>query len=234
MNIAVILSGGQGNRAGTAIPKQYVEVCEKPMVRFCMETIFSHEAVDAVQLVVDEKWREYVLSHVFQVEKQFAAEGKFRGFTMPGINRQMSIYYALVDLKKYALDNDTVIIHDAARPFVSAAQISQCLADMEGYEGVIPVLPVKDTIYMGDGKRICSLLDRGCIYAGQAPELFRLGKYYEANRMLLPDKILSINGSTEPAVLSGMDIRLSEGDERNFKITTERDMELFSRMIKES
>ena len=89
------------------------------------------------------------------------------------------------------------------------------------------MLPVKDTMYMGDGKRICSLLDRERIYAGQAPEVFLLGKYYEANRALLPNRILSVNGSSEPAVAAGMDISLSEGDEENFKVTTQKDMELF-------
>ena len=82
---------------------------------------------------------------------------------------------------------------------------------------------------MTNGKSICSLLDRKYIYAGQTPELFLLGKYYEANKVLLPDRILSINGSTEPAVMAGMDIRLSEGDEGNFKVTTKQDLELFKK-----
>lgn len=231
MNIAVILSGGTGNRTGLSIPKQYVEAGGKPMVRLCMETFFSHEDVDMVQVVAEEEWREYLSRHIFQVEKQFAAQGKFRGFSMPGENRQMSIYHALVDIKKYASENDTVIIHDGARPFVSAGQISRCLTDLEGHDGAVPVLPMKDTVYLGDGNKISSLLDRDCVYAGQAPEAFLLGKYYEANRALLPDRILSVSGSAEPAVLAGMDVRLSEGDEGNFKVTTARDVELFREIV---
>lgn len=231
VNIAVILSGGTGNRTGLAIPKQYVETGGKPMVRLCMETFFSHEAVDLIQVVADEAWREYLLCHISQIEKEFAVQGKFQGFSMPGTNRQLSIYHALRDIRKYASEGDTVIIHDGARPFVSAGQISRCLADMEGHDGAVPVLPMKDTVYLGDGNRICSLLDRSCVYAGQAPEAFLLGKYYEANRALLPDRILSVNGSAEPAVLAGMDVRLSEGDEGNFKVTTAGDMEMFRQIV---
>lgn len=164
------------------------------------------------------------LENVRQAEEGSAAPGKFRGFSEPGENRQMSIFHALSDIRDYAKETDTVIIHDAARPYVKAAQISRLLADMEGHEGAIPVLPMKDTVYMTDGERICGLLDRARVCAGQAPEAFLLGRYYEANRALLPDRILSVVGSTEPAVLAGMDIRLSEGDEGNIKVTTEKDM----------
>ena len=79
-------------------------------------------------------------------------------------------------------------------------------------------------------ERICSLPDTERVCAGQAPVLFLLGKYYEANKALLPDRILSANGSTEPAVMAGMDIRLSEEDEENFKVTTKKDDERFKKV----
>lgn len=237
MNIVVILAGGTGSRADAPIPKQYVEVGGRPMIAFCLETFFAHEEIHGVQIVAEEAWRDYILGYVRQIESGSAAladarqaeegsavPGKFRGFSEPGENRQMSIFHALSDIRDYAKETDTVIIHDAARPYVKAAQISRLLADMEGHEGAIPVLPMKDTVYMTDGECICGLLDRARVCAGQAPEAFLLGRYYEANRALLPDRILSVVGSTEPAVLAGMDIRLSEGDEGNIKVTTEKDM----------
>ncbi|MCI8297928.1 MAG: 2-C-methyl-D-erythritol 4-phosphate cytidylyltransferase [Lachnospiraceae bacterium] len=237
MNIVVILAGGTGSRADAPIPKQYVEVGGRPMIAFCLETFFAHEEIHGVQIVAEEAWRDYILGYVRQIEsgsaaladarqaeEESAVPGKFRGFSEPGENRQMSIFHALSDIRDYAKETDTVIIHDAARPYVKAAQISRLLADMEGHEGAIPVLPMKDTVYMTDGECICGLLDRARVCAGQAPEAFLLGRYYEANRALLPDRILSVVGSTEPAVLAGMDIRLSEGDEGNIKVTTEKDM----------
>ena len=110
--------------------------------------------------------------------------------------------------------------------------ISECFIAMEGHDGVLFVLPMKDTVYFSEeGKKIDSLLNRSQIFAGQAPEVFHLGRYYKANVALLPEKILSINGSTEPAILAGMDIVMISGDEGNFKITTKADLERFQTIL---
>jgi 2-C-methyl-D-erythritol 4-phosphate cytidylyltransferase len=91
---------------------------------------------------------------------------------------------------------------------------------------------MKDTVYLSeDGESITSLLDRKQIFAGQAPEAFRLGAYYRANEALMPEKILQINGSTEPAVMMGLHIRMIPGDEQNFKITTREDLKRFEEII---
>ena len=161
-------------------------------------------------------------------------EGKFKGFSNPGRNRQLSIFNGLRDIREYAEDSDLVFIHDAARPLLTEEQIGACIKGMDGYDGVLPVLPMKDTVYSStDGKRITALLNRAEIYAGQAPEVFRLGVYYEANRRLLPEKILHINGSTEPAVMAGLRVAMIPGDEGNFKVTTKEDLERFRKMIQE-
>ena len=236
MNIALILSGGTGTRMGTDIPKQYIEVCGKPIISYCMERISKHPGIDAIQIVAEEAWRELISESMEQPAQTKEAEisGKFKGFSKPGANRQLSIYNGLEAIMAYADDNDYVFIHDAARPLLSEKQITDCLKAADGHDGVLPVLPMKDTVYSStDGKTITSLLNRKEIYAGQAPELFVLGKYYEANRKLLPDEILRINGSTEPAILAGMDIAMIPGDEGNFKITTRADLERLERILRD-
>ena len=125
-----------------------------------------------------------------------------------------------------------MIVHDAARPLVSERIISDCLHACKEHEGALTVIPVKDTVYYGRDGRIESLLDRDRLMAGQAPEAFRLGAYYRANKRLLPDKILKINGSTEPAILAGMDIGCVAGEERNFKITTREDLERLEQIVR--
>lgn len=235
MNIALILSGGTGTRMGTDIPKQYIEVCGKPIISYCIESIIKHSKIGAIQIVAEEEWRELISESIEQLAltKKTGTSGKFKGFSRPGANRQLSIHNGLEAIKEYAEDNDYVLIHDAARPLLSAQQISDCLDAVQGHDGVLPVLPMKDTVYSStDGKTITSLLNRKEIYAGQAPEVFCLGKYYEANRMLLPDEILRINGSTEPAILAGMDIAMINGDENNFKITTRSDLDRFEKIIR--
>jgi len=225
MNTAIILAGGTGTRIGGDIPKQYMEVKGKPIITYCLETFFSHNMIDTVQIVADEIWHEFI-------SKQIHSD-KFKGFSSPGKTRQLSIYNALIDVRKYSLDDGNVIIHDAARPLVSAEMITDCLLALKDYDGSLPVLPMKDTVYMSEnGKCISQLVDRSKIYAGQSPEAFRLGKYLAVNEALMPDEIFKINGSSEPAVMAGMNIALIDGDERNFKITTKSDLEKFKEIMK--
>lgn len=230
MNVALILSGGTGTRLGSDMPKQYIEVCGSPIISYSIRCLSEHNEIDAIQIVAEPLWHE-------QIEKWLQVSDinyKFKGFAMPGENRQLSIYNGLEAIKTYTNDTDNVLIHDAARPLLTSKQISDCLEAIHNHDGVLPVLPMKDTVYSSiDGKTVTSLLNRKEIYAGQAPELFRFGKYYEANRRLLPDQILQINGSTEPAILAGMDIAMINGDENNFKITTRADLERFRQIVGE-
>lgn len=240
MNIALVLSGGTGTRVGTGIPKQYIEVGGKPVISYCIETLSVHERIDAIWVVAAESWHESIrdwleTSDIYK---------KFRGFSLPGENRQLSILNGLEDIR--SLENCTgvaeedvegtkkparVLICDAARPLLSEKLITECFLAISGHDGVLPVLPMKDTVYSSaDGERITGLLNRKEIYAGQAPELFRLDKYYEANKRLTAEKLLKINGSTEPAILAGMDIAMIPGDEDNFKITTLADLERFKEL----
>lgn len=224
MTTALILSGGSGTRMGTDIPKQYIDAGGRPIIAYCLETLSRHTGIDAIQIVAAPSWEAPLRGWI----SQYDPAHKFRGFSRPGQNRQLSIFHGLEDIRQYTSDSSGVFIHDAARPLLTAQLISACLDAMTGHDGVLPVLPVKDTMYAStDGKTVSSLLNRSELYAGQAPELFRLGMYYEANRRLLPEQILRINGSTEPAILAGMDIAMIPGDERNFKITTKADLQRF-------
>lgn len=231
MNVALILSGGTGTRLGADIPKQYIEVDGKPIICYCVERLLRHDKIDAVQLVADQSWHYEIRNWISEED----INKKFKGFSLPGENRQLSIFHGMEDIRKYASDEDFVLIHDAARPLLSEQMISECVNAVQGHDGALPVLPMKDTVYLSmDGKKVDNLLDRNQIYAGQAPEIFQIGKYYEANKQLLPTEILKINGSTEPAVMAEMDIAMIPGDERNFKITTKADLERFREIVEKS
>lgn len=230
LNVALLLSGGRGTRLGSDIPKQYMEAGGRLVISYSLECLALHEGIDAIQIVAEPCWENVILECV----DTFAGNGKFKGFSAPGENRQLSILHGLEDIRSFADEASLVLIHDAARPLLSARQITDCLDAVNGYDGVLPVLPMKDTVYSStDGKRVSALLDRSEVYAGQTPEAFLLGKYYQANRRLLPNKILQINGSTEPAVMAGMNIAMIPGDESNFKITTRTDLERFRRIVEE-
>lgn len=232
MNIALVLAGGTGSRMGADTPKQYLRVDGRMIISYCMETLFSSPHIDAVWFVAERDWHDEIRQEISI--RKYDTE-KFVGFSLPGANRQLSIYNGLCDIVQIADADSVVLIHDAARPLLSEELIDRCFQALDGHDGVMPVLPMKDTVYLSeDGKAVSRLLQRETLFAGQAPELFVLDKYYEACKALLPDRILQVNGSTEPAVMAGMDIVMVPGDERNFKITTPADYRKFLRNIEEN
>ncbi|MBQ8007249.1 MAG: 2-C-methyl-D-erythritol 4-phosphate cytidylyltransferase [Lachnospiraceae bacterium] len=231
MNIALILSGGTGTRLGGDIPKQYIKVKGRMLIAYCLNMFATHSAIDGIFVVAAPEWRDEIINECGRLGIGKAA---ITGFSDPGRTRQLSILNGLRDIDTYVKSSDkpvedpVVIIHDAARPNLTAEYLDRCLDAIEGCDGVMPTLPMKDTVYYSEnGTKVDRLLDRSCIYAGQAPELYRLKKYLEANEKLLPDEILKINGSTEPAVIAGLDVAMIPGDENNYKVTTKKDMDKF-------
>ena len=227
MNYAIMLAGGTGSRTSTDIPKQYVRAEGHMMITYALAPLLSCARICKIYIVCEDLYKEGILS---DIQAAGLKADKIAGYTGPGETRQLSIYKGLEAVLKDNIvgDDDAVIIHDAARPFLTSELVDRCFDALPGHSGVMPVLPMKDTVYMSKtGESITALLDRNTIYAGQAPELFILKKYFAANKALLPEKIKYINGASEPAVLYGMDIAMISGDEHNIKITTDADIEGF-------
>lgn len=243
MVIALILSGGTGSRLGSDIPKQYIEVNGKPVISYCIETLSRSNRIDALWIVASGEWQEQILEWLESSD----VNNKFKGFSFPGENRQLSVFNGLQGMEEMCGEEDFVFVHDAARPLLTMEDIARYVDAAEGHDGAIPVLPMKDTVYLSkDGTAITSLLDRDQVFAGQAPEIFKIGKYIKANSSLITwvgngdgnapeispvSAIFKINGSTEPAIMAGMDIVMIPGDEGNFKITTQADLARFAELV---
>ncbi len=255
MIIAILLSGGNGTRLGSQIPKQYIKLGSKTVIGYCLETLDQCKKIDKYLIVASEEWQDFIS----QSMTEHGLEEKFLGFAKPGLNRQLSIYNGLKrvdELVKCAdsplgLGSDElmdgpsdfyVMVHDAARPLLKADEIEKYTQALEGHDGLMPALPMKDTVYVSrDGHLIDGLLDRSTIYAGQAPEFFAFKKYlracedlmtYDESGQLSQDsEIMRINGSSEVAVKAGMDIAIVPGSESNFKITTMADLERFRQIV---
>lgn len=228
MVIAILLAGGTGIRLGSNIPKQYIEVAGKPLISYSIRTLMECEEVQSIRVVADEVWHELICCCF----EQNSCNAKFAGFSKPGENRQLSIWNALEDIRVSEQKCEYVLIHDAARPFLRQDLLKRMFDAVGEAEGVLPVLPMKDTVYFcEDGQQITGLLDRSKLFAGQAPELFRFSLYYDANKRILGETILTINGSTEVAVKAGMRMEIVAGDENNFKVTTKEDLERAARIL---
>ena len=234
-NVAIFLSGGTGTRVGADLPKQYLKAGGHMMATYALKPLLNSDRIDAVVIVAEKEWQESILS---DAKSAGLPTDKICAFALPGKNRQLSILNGMTEIEKsvhnlfmvpVTIKESTITVHDAARPFLSVEFLDRIFDALPGHDGVMPVLPMKDTVYYSeDGKSVGKLLEREKIFAGQAPELFVFDKYLKANRDLLPDRILGINGSSEPAIMAGMDIAMISGDEKNIKITTAKDLEKFN------
>jgi len=229
LNIAIILSGGIGSRVkGIDTPKQYVRVLGRPVIYYVLCTVLTCSQVEMCLVVAAKEYHDLIREQCEDIVSQYNKGEIKLEFALPGESRQLSILNGLNALEGKISDDSIVAVIDAARPNMTGRQLSECFDASKACDGVLPVLPMKDTIYMSEDEgHITGLLDRRKLFAGQAPECFRFKKYLDANKALLPDRILSINGSSEPAVLAGMKIKMISGDEKNYKITTIEDLERF-------
>ena len=111
--------------------------------------------------------------------------------------------------------------------------ISDCITGAAEYDGAMPVITVKDTVYQSaDGAKIDCLLKRSELFAGQAPESFKFQRYYQIHNEVSDEEIGATAGSSEIAYRHGMEIRMVKGSERNLKITTIEDLETFETILK--
>ncbi len=230
---ALLLSGGIGSRLSSSIPKQYLKVRGKMVILYSLATLLEDRLIDKVWIVAAEEWRDRILA---AMREEGLPEESFGGFAEPGRCRQGSILNGLEAILAgigEAEDGDCVLIHDAARPLVSKQMIHTAFRLAEEHDGAMPVLPMKDTVYLSDPEKKCAAerLDRDRVFAGQAPEAFRLKPYYEANARYTIEELEQIRGSSEPAIDAGMDIAIFPGEEENFKITTEEDLERFQMLL---
>ena len=228
MNYAIVLSGGTGTRLGSDIPKQYIEVGGKPIILYCLETMEKTPCIDEICIVAAQEWQPKISEWIREAGIQ-----KVSGFAEAGKTRQHSLINGLQFFADQEPEKGSaVLIHDAARPNVSVDLLTRCFEGLANADGILPVIPVKDTMYLSeDKKKISGLLNRDQIFSGQAPESFDFEKYYQINMELTDEEISNVRGTAEIAFRKGLSVELTEGDEMNYKITTSADLEKFRDQI---
>lgn len=221
MNYAVILSGGVGRRMGNdALPKQYMEVNGKPVLVYTLEKFQDCPQVDEIIVVANHDWDDQIWAWAKQHNIT-----KLTTIADPGPTRQESLLSGLKACKGTG-EADVVLVHDSARPLVSVELISHCVEALPGYDCVLPVLEMKDMIYVSnDGKEITGFADRSTLFCGQSPELFNLQKYLQLNLQTPQQELEAIRGGCELALRKGLKVGMILGEDNNFKLTTPSDMD---------
>ncbi|MBI5121533.1 MAG: bifunctional 2-C-methyl-D-erythritol 4-phosphate cytidylyltransferase/2-C-methyl-D-erythritol 2,4-cyclodiphosphate synthase [Rhodospirillales bacterium] len=214
--VALIVAAGRGHRFGAELPKQYLELGGRMVLAHTLAAFATHPQISVVRAVIHPSDRSLY---------DLAAKGlSLLEPVHGGAARQDSVRLGLESLADDP--PDFVLIHDGARPFVEAGVISRVIAALESHAGVIPAIPVADTLKRGDKGLIVGTQERAGLFRAQTPQAFRYQDILAAHQALAGQEL-----TDDAAVLEayGQPVALAEGDESNVKITTRRDLEIAER-----
>lgn len=208
---AIIVAAGSGSRAGDGVPKQFRLLRGKPMLRHSVEAFVVHPAIDNVVVVTgDAQLAREVLDGLGPVE-----------FASGGATRRDSVNNGLQYLDRAV---SYVLIHDAARPFLSHRVIDDLIAALDTRQGAVPALPVTDSLARsGDGALLSASEDRAGLWRIQTPQAFRLEAILAAHRQW--DPATEATDDARMAMAAGFDVALVTGDERLAKYTFASDFD---------
>ncbi len=209
---ALVVAAGRGHRFGAEMPKQFLSLAGKPVLRHALEAFAAHPAIGVVQTVIHRDDQDLYEAAAAGLDLRPPAEG--------GATRQDSVRLGLAALAELAPKR--VLIHDAARPFVSGEIIDRVLAGLENYPGVIPAVPVADTLKQVEDGSVSGTVDRSGLWRAQTPQGFRYADILAAHADFAGRELTDDAALLEAA---GLTVGIVEGAERNFKITSKDDME---------
>jgi len=211
---AILVAAGRGLRAGAGGPKQYREIGGQPVIFRAMQAFCRHPDVFAVQPVVNPDDTA--------IFNQAVAGLRYQPPTSGGATRQASVHAGLEALA--AEKPDIVLIHDAARPFVTPAVISRAI-DAAGRTGAaVPAIPVTDTIkQIGETGDVVATPERASLRIAQTPQAFRFDVILDAHRRAARDGRSDFTDDAALAEWAGLTVATFEGDLANMKLTTPED-----------
>lgn len=212
----IIVAAGSGTRLGYSTPKAFVPLMGKPILSYSMEVFLSHQAVNSVILVVPASMYE-------SAKNLYSNQGVI--VTIGGEQRWQSVCNGLI-----CSNAPWVMIHDAARPFVSTEVIDKVLEKRTEFDCVITVTPEVDTIRMYAGERAGETVDRDKLVRVGTPQLFRKDILLKG----LNNAACTTIPPTDEAVLMqqmGIAVGIAWGDPKNFKITTPSDLEIAEAIV---
>ncbi|MBC8213586.1 MAG: 2-C-methyl-D-erythritol 4-phosphate cytidylyltransferase [Candidatus Marinimicrobia bacterium] len=206
MITAIILAGGKGSRFGNEIPKQFLEINNRKIIDYSIQTFSNHNKIDEVIVVVHSDW-------IDEISKEYPNHKIICG----GETRRDSSFAGLNACNP---KTDKVLIHDSARPFVSNEIIANCVDALQNYKAITTAIPLVDTIVKVEDNIISDMPNRANLLAVQTPQGFHFKTIKSAHQNYTGDTTDDIR-----LVMSqNMESAIVEGSEFNFKITTETDL----------
>ena len=207
MNIALIIAGGSGQRMNQDIPKQFLNVNDKPVIIYTLEAFQRHPNIDKIEVVCLDGWQEILRAYC----KQFGIT-KLANVVEGGENGQSSIRNGLWDLKEMYDENDLVLIHDAIRPMVSEEIISVAIRVCKKYGYSSSVIPCDDALRKTEvGVSSCAQIPRDNLKRTQTPQTFVLKDIVAAHEEALEKGITNSVASCTLYIELGKKLYFSAG-----------------------
>lgn len=229
--IALIIAGGVGARMHQDIPKQFINVHDKPIIIYTLEAFQHHPNIDAIEVVCLEGWHDILRAYA----KQFGIT-KLENIVNGGETGQDSIRNGLKDIAtRYHDDDDIVLIHDAIRPMVSTDIISDNIRVCRQYGNATVVIPCTSVMLKTeDGLISNDQIPRDNLKITQTPQAFHLNELLKVHEEAIKKELSPSIASCALYIEMGKKVYLSVGSEKNIKITTQEDIEIFSSLLESS
>ncbi|MFD1393840.1 2-C-methyl-D-erythritol 4-phosphate cytidylyltransferase [Lacticaseibacillus jixianensis] len=227
MNIAVIIAGGSGQRMGQEIPKQFINVYDKPVLIYTLESFQKHPQIDAIEVVCIDGWQNVVQAYA----KQFNIT-KLKWIVTGGNSGQESIRNGVFNLEDKASANDTIIIHDGVRPLVDDEVLTDVIVKCQQYGNAVTSMPYNEQIFVIDKENsntTTQYIPRETLRRVSTPQAYKFKtldeRYHEAF-----EKNIGIDGSNYTNTMMvqlGETLHFAAGSDMNIKLTTKDNLEMF-------
>ncbi len=227
MNIAVIIAGGSGQRMGQDIPKQFINVYDKPIIIYTLEGFQRHPMIDAIEVVCLDGWEQVLWAYA----KQFGID-KLKWVVSGGNSGQESIRNGVYNLEDKCSADDIVIIHDGIRPLVEDSVLTDVILKAQKYGNAVTSMPYNEQIFVvseDDETTTTQYIPRETLRRVSTPQAYQFelldSKYHEA--FATETGIYGSSYTNTMMVELGVRLHFAAGSDKNIKLTTKDDLEIF-------
>ena len=227
MNIALILAGGTGRRMHQEVPKQFLNVNDKPVIIYTLEAFQTHPDIDRIGVVCVDGWHDILKAYA----RQYKID-KLDWVISGGETGQGSIRNGVFEAESRYSGEDIILVHDAIRPMVSHEIISDCIVQCKRHGSAIVVTPCNTVVLRrGEGESSKEVVPRDQLAVTQTPQAFPIKRLAEAHRRALEQGITNSIASCTLMIELGEAVHFSIGAETNIKLTTQDDLKIFKALL---
>lgn len=226
MNAAVIIAGGTGSRMHMDVPKQFINIYDKPVIIYTLEGFERHPEIDMIGVVCLEGWQDTLARYA----RQYGIT-KLKWIVPGGATGQESIRNGVYRLEGVLGENDNVIIHDGIRPMVDSSVLSDVIRVCGIHGNAVTSTPFTEQIFVADegGATTEKYIPRDSVRKVATPQAYRFGTLLRAYQRAFAEEI-GIYGSSYTNTMMvdlGYKLYLAAGSDKNIKLTTRDDLDQF-------